>query len=79
MPTKYEAVNDEDVINKFCIDEKLSKIDGHLSLLEKDYKEFKLLTNKQSIKKVLIQRAVKMTIQILFDKGLIVFPMLIKF
>ena len=46
------------------------KIDGHLSKLEKDYNEFKLLYNKQSVEKFLIQRAVKTTIQILYDKGL---------
>ena len=28
-----------------------------------------LLSNKQSVKKVLIQRAVKTTIQILYDRG----------
>ena len=46
------------------------KINGHLSLLEKDYNEFKLQYNKQSVEDILIQRAVKTTIQILHDKGL---------
>ena len=46
------------------------KINGHLSKLEKDYNEFKLQYNKQSVEEVLIQRAVKTTIQILYDKGL---------
>ena len=46
------------------------KINGHLSLLEKDYNEFKLQYNKQSVEDILIQRAVKTTIQILYDKGL---------
>ena len=46
------------------------KIDGHLSKLEKDYNEFKLQYNKQSVEDILIQRAVKTTIQILYDKGL---------
>ena len=46
------------------------KIYGHLSKLEKDYNEFKLQYNKQSVEEVLIQRAVKITIQILYDKGL---------
>ena len=45
------------------------KIDGHLSKLEKDYNEFKLQYNKQNVEDVLIQRAVKTTIQILYDKG----------
>ena len=46
------------------------KIDGHLSKLEKDFNEFKLRYNKQSVEDVLIQRAVKTTIQIIYDKGL---------
>ena len=46
------------------------KINGHLSNLEKDYNEFKLQNNKQSIEEILIQRAVKTTIQILYDRGL---------
>ena len=46
------------------------KIDGHLSKLEKDYNEFKLQYNKQNVEEILIQRAVKTTIQILYDKGL---------
>ena len=45
------------------------KIDGHLSKLEKDNNEFKLQYNKQNIEDILIQRAVKTTIQILYDKG----------
>ena len=46
------------------------KKDGHLSKLEKDYNEFKLQYNKQNVEEVLTQRAVKTTIQILYDKGL---------
>ena len=46
------------------------KIDGHLTKLEKDYNEFKSQYNKQSVEEILIQRAVKTTIQILYDKGL---------
>ena len=46
------------------------KIDGHISKLEKDYNEFKLQYNKQNVEDLLIQRAVKTTIQILYDKGL---------
>ena len=38
--------------------------------LEKDYNEFKLQYDKQAVLDVLIQRAVKTTIQILYDKGL---------
>ena len=70
ITTTFKAVNDEDVINKGFLDEKLIKIDGHLSKLEKDYNEFKKQYNKQSVEEILIQRAVKTTIQLLYDKGL---------
>ena len=70
LTTNFEPVDNEDVINKGYLDEKLIKINGHLSNLEKDYNEFKLQYNKQSVEEILIQRAVKTTIQILYDKGL---------
>ena len=70
ISTNFKPVNDEDVINKSFLDEKLKKVDGHLSKLEKDYNEFKKQYDKQSVEEILIQRAVKTTIQILYDKGL---------
>ena len=70
LTTNFEPVDDSDVINKGYLDSKLLKIDGHLSKLEKDFNEFKLQYNKQSVEDILIQRAVKTTIQILYDKGL---------
>ena len=70
IATNFDAVNDEDVINKGFLDEKLLKIDGHLSKLEKDFNEFKKQYDKQAVEEILIQRAVKTTIQILYDKGL---------
>ena len=45
------------------------KIKGHLSKIEKDYKKFNLQNNKQSVEDVLIQRVVKTTVQIFYDKG----------
>ena len=69
ITTNFEPSNN-DVINKAYLDEKLSKINGHLSFLEKDYNEFKKQYNQQSVEDILIQRAVKTTIQILYDKGL---------
>ena len=51
ISTDFEAVNNLDVINKSYLDEKLSKIDGHLSKLEKDYNEFKLKYNKQKCRR----------------------------
>ena len=70
ITTNFEPVDNEDVINKGYLDEKLIKINGHISKLEKDFNEFKLQYNKQSIEDILVQRAVKTTIQILYDKGL---------
>ena len=70
ISTDFEPVDDSDVINKSYLDEKLLKINGHLSKLEKDFNEFEKQYNKQSVEEVLIQRAVKTTIQILYDKGL---------
>ena len=46
------------------------KIDGHLSKIEKDYNEFILQYNKQNVQDILVQRAVKTAIQILYDRGL---------
>ena len=70
ITTDFEAIDDKDVINKGYLDSKLLIIDGHISKLEKDYNEFKLQYNKQNVEDILIQRAVKTTIQILYDKGL---------
>ena len=69
ITTNFEPIDNEDVVNKGYLDEKLLKINGHLSKLEKDYNEFKKQYNKQSVEEILIQRAVKITIQILYDKG----------
>ena len=72
ITTNFEPVNNSDVINKGFLDEKLLKINGQLSKLEKDYNEyeFKKQYDKQAVEDILIQRAVKTTIQILYDKGL---------
>ena len=70
IKTKLEPNEDSDVINKSYLDEKFKKIDGHISYIEKNYNEFKLQYNKQSVEEVFVQRAVKTTIQILYDKDL---------
>ena len=70
ISTGFEPIDNSDVINKGYLDEKLLKINAHLSKLEKDFNEFKIQYNKQSVEDILIQRAVKTTIQILYDKGL---------
>ena len=46
------------------------KINCHLSKLEKDYNEFKLQYNKQTVEESFFQRVAKTTIQILYDKAL---------
>ena len=68
--TNFETTDNSDVINKGYLDDKLLKINGHLSKLEKGYNEFNLQYNKQSVEDILIQRAVKTTIQILYGGGL---------
>ena len=70
LTTNFEPNDNEDVINKGYLDSKLFKINGHLSKLEKDYNEFKQQYNKQSVEEILVQRAIRTTIQILYDKGL---------
>ena len=70
ITTNFEPVNDEDVINKGYLDEELKKTNGHIAYLEKDYNEFEKQYNKQSVEEFLIQRAVKTTIQRLYNKGL---------
>ena len=70
LTTNFEPINIEDVINKGYLDEILLKINGHLTSLEKDYNEFEVQYTKQSVEEVLVQRAVKTTIQILYGKGL---------
>ena len=68
--TDFQPVDDPDVINKTYLDEKILKINGQLSKLEKDFNDFKLQYNKQSVEEELVQKTVKTAIQILYDKGL---------
>ena len=70
MKTNIKAINDSDVIHKAYQDEKLLKLDDHLSLREKDHNEFKLRYSKQTLEEFLFQRAVKTTNQTLYDKRL---------
>ena len=70
VTTIFEPRNNEDVVSEACLDGNLSNLDGHLSFSEKEYNQFELLSNKQSVEEVLIQRAVKTTRQIFYDKGL---------
>ena len=70
LTTDFEPIKNEDVINKTYLDEKLKKLNGHLSLLEKIYNHFNLQYNKQPVEEILIQRTVKTALGRLYDKGL---------
>ena len=70
--TDFEPTDNSDVINKSYLDEKLLKINGHSSKLDKDYNEIKLQYNKQPVPEIINQRAVKTTIQISYDKGIFI-------
>ena len=52
ITTNFKPVNNDDVINKTYLDEKLSKIEGHLSLFEKESNEFLLNFNKQFVEEI---------------------------
>ena len=39
LTTNFEAVNNEDVINKAYLVEELKKTNGHIAYIEKDYNE----------------------------------------
>ena len=44
-------------------------MDGDSSFLEKHYNDYKKHYNKHYVQEILFQRAVKTTIQIIYDKG----------
>ena len=67
--TNFETSNNEDFVNKAYLDTELSKVEGHISFIEKDYNELQS-DKKQPYEEVLIERAVKKTRQVLCDKGL---------
>ena len=46
ITTNFKVDEDEDVINKGFLHEKVIKMNRHLSQLENEYKEFKLQYNK---------------------------------
>ena len=68
--TNFEPFDDSDVLNKVYLDEKIKKIEGHISYIGNDYNEFKLQYNKQSVEEFCFQRALKTFIRIFCDKGL---------
>ena len=70
ITTNFEPTDNSDVINKGYLDEKLFKIHGHISYIEKDYNYFKLQYNKQFVGEFFVRGTLKTTIQILYDRGL---------
>ena len=70
ITTNFEPTVDKDVVNKGYLDEELKKTNGQIVFIGKNYNEFKKQYEKQSVEEILIQRAVKPTIQIFYDKGL---------
>ena len=63
--TDFEPVIDEDVKKQVSSGWEIQKKDGHISCIGNDYSEIKLQYNKRSFEEVLVQRAVKTTIQTL--------------
>ena len=59
--------NDDDVMNKAFLDEKISERESHIHI-KKNYNELKFLSIKQSVGEIHVQRVVKTTIQKLFKK-----------
>ena len=80
ITTNFEPIGDSDVINKAYLDEKLKKIDGHIYYIEKNYNEFKLKYNKQSVEDILIKEPLKRRCKYYMMKVyLIIMLMMIKF
>ena len=67
LTTNFEPTDDSDVLRKSYLDVK--KVDGRISFIEKDYNEIKSQYNKQSVDEILLQRTVKTTTHILYDRG----------
>ena len=65
LSRNFETTDDTSVKIKTYLDKKLSKIEGQNSYVVKSYNN-----NNRSVEKVLIQKAVKTTKQILYDKSL---------
>ena len=70
VTTNFEPSNPENVIKKVYLHKNSSKMEAQISNTEKDYNDFKIINNKQSVEEDFTQRAVKTTIQIFYDEGL---------
>ena len=67
ITTKFEPSDKKDVVDKDYLYTELPKLERHMSFTEKITIEYKLRNVKQS-EDVFIGRAVKITMEILFDK-----------
>ena len=59
LKTKFKPFNDEDVVTKAYIVTNLSKMESHKSFTEKQYNQYRLLSIKQSLEDVLIEKTVE--------------------
>ena len=70
LTTVFEPSKDKDVLCKTYLDTKLSKVQELISFIEKEYNNFKVGNDRLSEEEgVLIESAMKATIQILSDTG----------
>ena len=63
ITTKFGPCNDGDVVSKPYLDTKISKKESHSSFIDKEYNEYKLLGNKESVEEILIQKTKKTDVQ----------------
>ena len=66
LKTEFGFVNVEDVINKGCLDTKLAEVKGYILYIEKNCNQYR--NHERSNEEFSYERAVKITIQILFPK-----------
>ena len=68
ITTDFEPIITEDVLNKAYLDENLIKVNGDLSLLEKDYNEYKLQYNKDCGTEFVIKGKISIQLLATFSK-----------
>ena len=67
----FELSNGEDNVNETYLNAKIADVNGHISYIEKVSNEFKWRSKKHSEEEILIGKAVKTTVQLLHDPGLV--------
>ena len=73
MSTSFQPQNNEDVVNKAQLDTNISIVKCHISFIEKNLNDFILHGDegRQSDDEFVIEKSVKTTTQILYDKRLL--------